>query len=202
MLKILPRTLVPAVLREVYPTILCPCWSGPGSLLGRASLSVLPGSLRASVSPTLLISVAFLVQTWSPATLVAPARSGGAERCGPCKRAGSRIRDAPVEDRGGGPGSDPGPSAARKPAESWDGGNLTSKRARERGARGVGGAGADCPAAPTCGPGGGGPREPRRGSRLQQTVWASGRAALSLRGSARARPARTPPPGPQPARGG
>lgn len=122
MLKILPRTLVPAVLREVYPTILCPCWSGPGSLLGRASLSVLPGSLRASVSPTLLISVAFLVQTWSPATLVAPARSGGAERWGPCKRAGSRIRDAPAEDRGGGPGSDPGPSAARKPAESWDGG--------------------------------------------------------------------------------
>lgn len=124
LLKMLPRTRLPAVPREVYPAILCPRWNGPGSLLGRAPLSVLPGSPRASVSPTLLIAVAFLVQTWSPppATLAAPARPGGAERWGPCRRSGSRIRDAPAEDWGGGPGSDPDPRAARKPAESWGGG--------------------------------------------------------------------------------
>lgn len=81
LLKTLYRARVPAVPRELCRSILCTSLNGSCSLLARASLSVLPGFLRDSVSPTLLISPAFLVQTWSPppATLAVPSRHRGAE---------------------------------------------------------------------------------------------------------------------------
>lgn len=116
LLKMLHRTRVPAVSPELCRSILCTSLNGSCSLLGRASLSVLPGFLRASVSPTLLISLVFLVQIWSPppATLAVPSRPGGGE-----VRAGARgpklwvLGGVPVGDSGGGSREHPGTSAAR-----------------------------------------------------------------------------------------
>lgn len=114
----------------------------------------------------------------------------------PCSRCPSR-------GQGWGPGRQPwSERSAETGAGSWGGGTLTSKRARELGRERRGWGRSRSPGGSYLRAGPRGPREPRRGSLLRQTVWASGRAALSLRGSAPACPARTPPPGPQPARGG
>lgn len=101
------------------------------------------------------------------------------------------------------PGSDPGPNAARALRARRRGGGRSPRSGRgSRADAGVGGAESRSPRGSYLRTGPSGQREPRRGSQQRRTVWASGRAALSLRGSALARPARTPPPGPQPARGG
>lgn len=115
------------------------------------------------------------------------------------------LGGVPARDSGGPPHprQRPRPECrASTRARRLGGGRSPRSGCRSRARAGVGGAESRSPRGSYLRTGPSGQRQPRRGSQQRQTVWASGRAALSLRGSALARPARTPPPGPQPARGG